>query len=410
MVRLKRLTLILTDLILVLLLLYSLEQNVAVTVIAFAEDTEQVHEEHHEEDIHEEDIHEEDVVRLDSQTRHEFGIVIAEATAGNIAEYTRLSGEVVIDPDRLVHVVPRISGVAQQVQKKLGDTVKAGDVLAVLESRELAEIKSSYLVARERVRLAVTTFTREEKLWQATISSERDYLAAKQNLAEPRIEMQATEQKLHALGFSNEYLKVLTFDENEYFTGYEIRAPFNGTVIEKHITLGEVLKDDAEAFVIADLNSVWVNLTVYQKDLSAVQLGQTVEITAVDHPTVSALISYISPVINEETRTAVARLILDNTAGQWRPGSFVAGLVAVDARAVELLVPRSALQTVNGQTVVFVETTEGFELQGVVVGRSNEVYAEIINGLTPGQRYVARGSFTLKAQLAKSSFGDGHSH
>jgi cobalt-zinc-cadmium efflux system membrane fusion protein len=102
--------------------------------------------------------------------------------------------------------------------------------------------------------------------------------------------------------------------------------------------------------------------------------------------------------------------VLDNAEGQWRPGSFVTGLVAVDEYSVPLLVPRSALQTVAGQTVVFVETDEGFAARKVRVGRSNEVYAAIVDGLAPGQRYVVRGAFTLKAQLAKGSFGDGHGH
>ena len=271
-------------------------------------------------------------------------------------------------------------------------------------------MKSAYLVARERAGLAQVTFKREEKLWQETISSEREYLTAKQNLAELRIEMRAAEQKLHALGFAQSYVETLSFAADEYFTRYEIRAPFDGTVIEKHLALGEVLKDDVEAFVIADLSSVWVKLKVYQQDLSAVQLGQTVQIVAGDSSAVAGIISYISPVVHEETRTAVARVVLDNGAGQWRPGSFVMGLVAVAVDSVPLLVPRSALQMVDGQPVVFVETAEGFAPREVRVGRSNEVDAEIVDGLTPGQHYVVRGAFTLKAQLAKGSFGDGHSH
>ncbi|HIG52512.1 MAG TPA: efflux RND transporter periplasmic adaptor subunit [Candidatus Latescibacteria bacterium] len=369
---------------------------------------------HVEEEGHDEDGHEEhqseDVVRLHAEAIREFGIEIGEAGPGNLAKYTRLPGEVVIDPDRLVHVVPRVSGVARGVYKRLGDQVKRGDVLAELESRELAELKSTYLVARERFGLAEKTFTREEKLWRESISSERDYLAAEQNLAEQRIEMRAAEQKLHALGFPNAYLQVLTFDEDEYFTRYELRASLQGTVIEKHIALGEVIKDDAEAFVIADLNSVWVKLTVYQKDLSSVQPGQSVRISKEDGSTVTGKISYVSPVVDEVTRTAVARLELKNENGQWRPGSFVAGLVAVEAHSVPLLIRKSALQTIEGEMVVFVETPEGFEPQKVRVGRGNEVEVEIVAGLAAGQRYVVEGAFTLKAELAKGSFGDGHNH
>ena len=369
---------------------------------------------HAEEEDDDEDGHEEhqgeDIVRLQAEAIREFGIEIGEAGPGNLAKYTRLPGEVVIDPDRLVHVVPRVSGVAREVYKRLGDQVKRGDVLAELESRELAELKSTYLVARERFGLAEKTFTREEKLWREAISSERDYLAAEQNLAEQRIEMRAAEQKLHALGFSNAYLQALTFDEDEYFTRYELRASLQGTVIEKHISLGEVIKDDAEAFVIADLNLVWVKLTVYQKDLSSVRPGQSVRISKEDGSTVTGKISYVSPMVDEVTRTAVAILELNNENGQWRPGSFVAGLVAMEARSVALLIRKSALQTIEGERVVFVETTEGFEPQKVRVGRSNEVDVEIVAGLAVGQRYVVEGAFTLKAQLAKGSFGDGHSH
>ena len=404
--------------------LYPVQYWRADSVAAEAKDAHGSHDDHDEEgDAHgSHDDHDEegdapgshadhdDIVRLGPGTRRDFGIEISEIGPGELAVYTRLPGEVVIDPDRLVHVVPRVPGVARYVYKKLGDQVKSGDVLAVLESRELAELKSTYLVARERVRLAQKTFAREEKLWQETISSERDYLAAEQNLAEHRIEQRAAEQNLHALGFSSAYIKTLDFNADENFTRYEIRAPLNGTVIEKHLSRGEVLKDDVEAFAIADLNRVWVKLTVYQKDLSSVQRGQAVQIVREDGYTSRGIISYLSPVVDENTRTSVARIVLDNGDGQWRPGSFVSGLIAVAASSVSMIVPKSALQIVDGQTVVFVETAEGFEPRQVRVGSSNEVDAEIVDGLVPGQRYVARGGFTLKAQLEKGSFGDGHSH
>ena len=414
----KKLTVMLAIVAGVSLGLYPAQDWLLRPALAEVDEEHDDHDDHEEEgeehDEHEEDGHDEhedeEVVRIDAKTLRDFGVEIRAAAAGELAVYTRLSGEVVIDPDRLVHVVPRVPGVAQQVYKSLGDRVQAGEVLAVLESRELAELKSAYLVARERAQLAQKTFVREEKLWKEAISSERDYLEAEQNLAELRIEMRAAEQKLHALGFSNQYLKALTFDEDEHFTRYEIHAPQAGTVIEKHLSLGEVLKDDAEAFVIADLSSVWVKLTVYQKDLSSVRPGQVVQIIREEGPAVAGTISYVSPVVVEETRTTVARVVLDNDQGQWRPGSFVSGLVAIEASAVALLVPKSALQIVDEKTVVFVETAEGFEPNEVRVGRTNEVYAEIVGGLTPGQRYAARGAFTLKAQLAKGSFGGGHNH
>ena len=379
----------------------ALLSGIALPAAVIAEEEEHAkHSEHQEERI----------VRLNAEELNEFGVEVKEAGPGNLHISVNLPGEIVIDPDRLAHIVPRVGGVVREVHRKLGDRVRTGETLAVLDSRELSELKSAYLVARERAQLAESTFSREEKLWQQEISSEKAFLKARQALAEMRIEMRAAEQKLHALGFSESYLTTLSFADDELFTRYEMIAPFDGRIIEKHITFGEMIQDDAEAFVIADLSSVWAVLTVYQKDLSRIELGQKVMIAVGDEVAVEGSISYVSPVVDEATRTTQARVVLPNPDGRWRPGSFVSGSWAAEQVEVGLLVPTSAVQMLEGGTCVFVETADGFEPRPVQVGRTNDTHVEIDAGLTPGQRYVARGAFTLKAQLAKGTFGDAHGH
>jgi membrane fusion protein, heavy metal efflux system len=392
-----------------------LEPSVALAELESSNHDEEEHEEHEEHgdagDDHDDHDDHEEPIRLSAAEIREFSIEVLTAGPIQLPVNVGLSGEIIINPDRLAHIVPRVPGVARVVYKQLGDQVKAGEVLAVLESRELSELKSAYLVAKERMLLAETTFKREEKLWKESISSEREYLDAQNNSVEERIEMRAAKQKLHALGFSQSDLEQLSFSIDEQFTRYEMTAPFAGTVVDKHISLGEMLKDDAEAFVVADLNTVWVNFTVYQNDLSSVYKGQLVRVAAGDHmPGKEAPISYISPMIDEATRTASARIVLSNRDGKWRPGTFVTGELAVEEVEVQVGVPKAALQTVEGQIVLFVETAEGFAKQLVALGRANDTHVEIIAGLIPGQRYVARGSFLLKAQLAKGAFGDGHNH
>jgi cobalt-zinc-cadmium efflux system membrane fusion protein len=188
-------------------------------------------------------------------------------------------------------------------------------------------------------------------------------------------------------------------------------APFDGTIIEKHVALGEAHKEDAEMFLIADLSSVWVNLGVYQKDLPSIRVGQSVVVSA-GHgiPDMTGRIGYIGPLVGEQTRTATARVVLPNRGGQLRPGLFVTGRVTLSTVPVPILVPRSALQTIDDKTVVFVKDGDDFEPRPVIVGRSNGTHVEITSGLEPGQKYVSAGAFTLKAQLAKGSFGDGHGH
>ncbi|MFQ5455873.1 MAG: efflux RND transporter periplasmic adaptor subunit [Nitrospirota bacterium] len=374
-------------------------------------DTEVHHEHDHDEDRRDNKHEEEDVIRLSEAEMKEFGIILDTAGSGDLKIHVELPGEVVINADSLAHIVPRVSGIVREVRKNLGDNVHAGEVVAVLESREIADAKAAFLTGSERVELAQANFRREEDLWKKNISSEQEYLEAKQTLAEAKIELRSTEHKLHALGFSDDYLSQLPGHADESFTLYEIIAPFDGTVIEKHITLGEVLKDDSEAFIIADLSSVWVNLNIYQKDLPFVQKEQPVIISA-GHgiPDTKDKISYIGPLVGEQTRTALARVVLPNPKGLWRPGIFVTGKIEVEDIKVSLIMPKTAIQTVDGKRSVFIKTEHGFEPQPVTIGRTNDTHVEITSGIKSGQQYVIEGAFTLKAELSKGAFGDGHNH
>ncbi len=148
-------------------------------------------------------------VQLTEEELREFGIEVGKAGKGKLQIEVILPGEIVPNADELAHVVPRVTGIAREVKKKLGDPVRTGEVMAVIESRELADVKAGYLAGLERVKLAQANFEREEKLWKEKVSSEQDYLDAKQAFAEAQIQLRTAEQKLHALGFSEEYLKTL---------------------------------------------------------------------------------------------------------------------------------------------------------------------------------------------------------
>ncbi len=354
---------------------------------------------------------EEKIVRLGEAESKEFGIVTAEAGPGKLRKQLSLTGKITLNEDRLAHIYPRVGGVVREVRKSLGDRVVAGEVMAIIESRELSDSKAAYLAARERLQLADVTFRREERLWKEKIASEQDYLDAKRVLAEARIDLHSAEQKLHALGFSEKYLAGLSYGKDESLTIYPIVAPFGGTVIKRHIALGEVLEEDSGVFVVANLDSVWIDLSVYSKDLPYVRQGQKALISR-EHGLSEAegIISYMGPVVGEETRTALARVVLPNPDGGWRPGLFVTAKVLVEEIDAALAVPKSAIQTIDGKSVVFVRDGEGFEPHRVSLGRSDEKSVEILSGLSAGQRYAAKGGFMLKAELAKGSLDDSHSH
>jgi cobalt-zinc-cadmium efflux system membrane fusion protein len=191
---------------------------------------------------------------------------------------------------------------------------------------------------------------------------------------------------------------------------YKILAPFSGIVIEQHITRGEVLSDSSDAYVVADLGSIWVDLSVFPKNVNEVGKGMKAIISTGEGHTAAGKVTYVSPVVDEETRSGLARVLLPNTDGRWKPGMFVNGELVVDEVEVSVLVPQTALQNVDGRTVVFVREGEAFEPRSVVLGRTNELQAEIVSGLAAGETYVSVGAFALKAHMGKANLGDGHNH
>jgi len=375
-----------------------------------------MHEEEAEEDHrdHDHDAHaEEEGLRLTPEQRRRFGIQIDKAGPGVLNTELRFPGEIIFNEDRVVHLVPRVEGIARQVSKTIGDHVKANEVLAVIDSRELVDVKVAFISAKAWRDLAETNFKREKALREKKVSSEQDFLAAQQALTEACIELLASEQKLHALGLTEAEVEGLNPEHTEAIARYEIRSPIAGVVAAKHISLGENLDMSSDIFTIVDLSSVWVNLAVYTKNLPAVRKGQDVTLR-LDHSGAQARgkIAMVTPFVDEATRSANARVVLDNSDGRWTPGTFVTGFINTSEKDIDVMVPKDAVQVIDGRNVVFVEHEGGFEMTPVKTGRSDRENIEIIEGLKAGDSFVVKGSFELKATAITSTLDShaGHGH
>jgi len=328
------------------------------------------------------------------------GIVMAQAGPASIGTLVRLPGEVKFNEDRTAHVVPRLPGVAESVQADLGQQVKKGQVLAIISSPELAELRSALLAAQKRLALAQTTYEREKKLWQDRISAEQDYLQAQQAFREAEILAQSARAKLTALGADT---------GDGALNRYVLRAPFDGIVVEKHIAQGEAVKEDANVFLLSDLSSVWVEVVVTAKDLEAIRVGESVEIkSSSTASTASGKVSYVGNLLGEQTRTAKARVVIANPNMAWRPGLFVNVSLVRGRKDVPVAVPSEAIQTIEDKSVIFTKVQQGFRMNPVQTGLSDGSTVEVLNGLQPGAEYVAAGSFVIKAQQGKGSAGHDH--
>ncbi len=349
---------------------------------------------------------EEGRVRMDDVTAKAAGIEVKTAGPIKIRSMLQLSGEIQFNQDRVAHVVPRLAGVVVRSAKNLGDEVKKGELLAVLESQTLADLKSEYLATSKRLEFARTTFEREKRLWKEKISAEQDYLVSRQALSEAEIAHRTVEQKLRALGLTHEAVMRGGADG---LTRFEIRAPLDGVVIEKHLALGEAVKEDASIFTIADLSTVWAEMTIYPKDLNGVRLGQKVKVhVSALNAEAEGRVAYVGSLVGEQTRSAKARVTLPNPDRSWRPGLFVTVDLVQDEQEVPVAVPVAAIQTYRDWKVVFGRYAEFFEARPVELGRSDGEWIEVVKGLSAGTQYVAMGSFILKADLGKA--GASHDH
>ncbi|MEQ8962235.1 MAG: efflux RND transporter periplasmic adaptor subunit, partial [Coleofasciculus sp. C2-GNP5-27] len=218
-----------------------------------------------------EDKHNESEIKLTANQTKLAEIKSTPVLLGTINIERQLTGEVKLNQDLVAHVVPRLTGVVKSVRAGLGGDVNAGDVMVIVDSRELADAKAAFIAAYKRARIAKTKFNREERLWKKKISSEQDYLEAKIKYSEAQIEGRSAEQKLLALGYTAAQLKSILLQTKGAYTRYEVVAPFSGTVIEKHVTQGELVDQKQPLFRIANLDKVWVIASVYEKDVAGVK-------------------------------------------------------------------------------------------------------------------------------------------
>lgn len=332
-------------------------------------------------------------------------IVIKTASSATIRPALQLPGQTAFNHHNIVRVVPRVPGIVDKVNRHKGQQVEKGEVLAVIESQMLAELRSQFLAAQRRLDLARITFTRERKLWQEKITAEQEFLVAQQLLVEAEIMLDLAAAKLLVIGERPE----TAIEKKSNLNLYEIRAPISGLVITETLAQGSVIKEDTEIFTLADISTMYAKLMIYPKDLGIIKLGQKATIKAVAQDiTGEGTVSFISAFVNEQTRTTEARITLDNTMRQWKAGMFINASILTEEIQAPVAISVEALQTLHDMTVVFGRYGNYFEARPVTLGRSDGETVEVLSGLAAGEQYAAGNSFAIKAELGKA--GTSHVH
>jgi membrane fusion protein, heavy metal efflux system len=348
-------------------------------------------------------------VQLSDEAVRTSAIQIETAGAMKLRSILDLPGEIALNGDKATHVVPRTAGVIQEIRKSQGDPVRRGEVIAVLDSRELAEAKRHFIDTASALEFERRAREREERLWKRNISSEASYLTAERAHHEAELEHRSARQQLEALGVGRDALQALLDNPDSVLTRYEVRAPFDGVVVEKNVAAGQAVSADEDLFTVADLATVWVHVTVYAKDLNAVKVGQEVTIRSdALGAEAQGKIVYIGALVGGEARAATARIVLPDPERRWRPGLFVTAAVVQEEVTVPVAVQREALQKFRDWDVVFVRVGDQFEARPLELGREDGEWIEVLSGLAAGERYASANSFILKADVGKA--GASHDH
>ena len=345
------------------------------------------------------------LVKLRTEAIEAAGIEVASVQSGTIARRLIVPGTIVPHADHIAHVAVKLSGIVAELRKNIGDPVEKNEVVAILESREVADAKSEYLAARLTNELQRDLFERDKALWEKKISGEQQFLRSRNEAARAKVRNDIARQKLFALGLTEAEIADLPDEPEASLRLQKVRSPISGHVVERKVELGVVMGRDnleTELFVVADLNPVWVDLAVSPEDVPLVRVGQTVRIVARGTgETAEGKVIFIGPMLDKETHTTRAVVEINNKEGVWRPGSFVSAGIVLEERSVPLAVPTAAIQTMDGGPVAFVRTSDGFQKRRVALGQDDGRTAEVISGLRMGETIAVNNTFLLKAEMLK---------
>ena len=337
-----------------------------------------------------------------SQVKNPIKVAAAELT--KLAGDVQVVGTVAFHEDHFAVVGPLVPGRISRLVAGVGDKVKRGQIIAEIEASDVGQARAEFVSAKARFAAADANLKRETDLAEKKISSAREREVAHAQWVTEQAGVRAAVMRLRAIGLSPADIEEA--EKHDLGGRVQIRAPISGTVIERKVTLGQAVERATDAFKIADTTHVWVSLDLYEKDLARVHVGQEVELRTDSRPgeLFRGRVAFIVPVIDEATRTAKVRLEFPNPNGILHAGQLVTARILADpklATSEVLAVPRSAIEQVEGKTVVFVKAGEAFERRNVLLGTSGGDRVEIRKGLSAGEMVAVDGAFLLKSELLR---------
>jgi cobalt-zinc-cadmium efflux system membrane fusion protein len=369
------------------------------------------------------------------------GIDIAVVQQRPIVEAVVANGEVVYDQTHAAHLASRVAGNAWRVHKQVGDAVRKGDVLALIDATDVGRAKSEFLQAIAQLRLKQSTTDRLQPLAKDSLVPGRQFQEAMSALQEAKIKVRSTQQILvnlglpvraeefgelstdqiaHGIQFLGLPSEIASTFDSEITTSnlFPLRAPLDGIVVERDIVVGEVVDASTNLFTVADVSRMWLLLDARQDDAKYLSIGQRVLFRpsdGKDEPEIQGSVAWVSTSADAQTRTVKVRVDLPNNDGRLRANTFGTGRIVLREESKAIVIPSEAVHWDGCCNVVFVrdkdylkkDAAKFFHIRKVRPGVKEVETTEVIAGLLPGEVIASKNSVVLEAQLLKSNLGAG---
>ena len=338
----------------------------------------------------------EDFVALSDQQIKAAGIEVMPVRQ-SFAGAVEAPAVIAADPKHAAVVSSAVGGRVVEIRRNLGDPVARGDVLAVIESRDVAQLRADVEIAKRQYELSQANFAREERLYGEKVTSRQEFEIARNAAQEARTRLRLAEQQLAAAGASS----------GGQLNRLMLRSPIKGNVTARQIALGDIVAPDAHLFEVADLNELAAELSLSPDDAARIAVGTTVDVST-DGRTGTGRITHVSRVLDPATRQVRAIARLSNGRGAWRIGETVRASIALEGSAggTQLAIPRTAVQTVEDRPSVFVRARDGFAIKHVVLGGNAAGYVKVMGGLEGNEQIAVSNTYLLKAEHGKGEAGD----
>jgi len=346
------------------------------------------------------------VLRVKAEMLRDLKVTTAEVEARPGGEGSTLLGELRVNENAYAEVGAPIASRVVNVNAGIGDNVRVGEALAMLQSTDLGRSRADIITAQSRLELAKQILERKKRLSAEKIVAQKDVQEAESNVATAEADLRAARASVRAMGASA--------DESNDSSQYSLRSPVSGTVIERFAIKGKMVGAEEVLFKVGDLSNLWLNVQAYERDAVRIKRGSEVLITlpALPGRSISGKVDLVGRSVNPESRTLTIRVVVANRDGVLRPGmSATAWVTPGDAGAATITAPAASLQRLGNDWVVFIPGKQPGEFEIRKVGRGRDLGGEIeiLNGVSAREKVVVEGAFLLKAEAEKAR-GEGSEH